>query len=65
MDLCSVKLVTYFYHFDKSVADILERLHDFTAENFKFLIDSIDKIEQRNRSEISQLMVKKEELYKS
>jgi hypothetical protein len=35
IDLCFVKIITYFYHFDKNIASIIERIHDYIAESFK------------------------------
>jgi hypothetical protein len=35
IDLCFVKFITYFYHFDKNIASIIERIHDHIAESFK------------------------------
>lgn len=31
IDLCFVKLITYFYHFDRNIASIIERIHDNIA----------------------------------
>ena len=39
IDLCFVKIITYFYHFDKSIASIIERIHDYIAESFKSMSD--------------------------
>lgn len=35
IDLCFIKIITYFYHFDKSIASIIERIHDYIAESFR------------------------------
>jgi hypothetical protein len=33
--MCFTKVITYFYHFDKNVAMVLEKIHDYIAESFK------------------------------
>lgn len=65
VDLCFVKLITYFHHFDRNVASILERVHDNMAESFKLMNDILKNSMDRSKSEIAQVSLKKEELYKS
>lgn len=31
IDMCFTKVITYFYHFDKSIAVVLEKIHDYVA----------------------------------
>jgi hypothetical protein len=31
IDLCFVKLITFFYHFDKKIARTFEKIHDYQA----------------------------------
>lgn len=65
IDLCFIKLITYFYHFDKSIASIVERIHDSIAESFKSFSDILKTSNDRSRAEIAQVAVKKEELFKN
>jgi hypothetical protein len=65
IDLCFVKLITYFYHFDKNIASILERVHDIMAESFKNMNDILKSAIDRSKAEIAQVTVKKEELFKT
>lgn len=65
IDLCFVKFITYFYHFDKSIASIVERIHDHIAESFKSMSDILKSSADRSKSEIAQVVVKKEELFKN
>jgi hypothetical protein len=50
IDLCFVKLITYFYHFDKSIASILERIHDNIAESFKNMSDILKSALDRSKA---------------
>ncbi|CAM6006075.1 unnamed protein product [Sphagnum balticum] len=50
IDLCFVKLITYFYHFDKNVASILERIHDYIAESFRSMNDILKIAGDRTKS---------------
>lgn len=65
IDLCFVKLITYFYHFDKSIASILERIHDNIAESFKNMSDILKSALDRSKAQIALVTVKKEELFKN
>lgn len=65
VDLCFVKLITYFYHFDKGLASIIERIHDHVAECFRSMSDILRASADRSRAEIAQVVVKKEELFKN
>lgn len=65
IDLCFVKLITYFYHFDKNIANILQRIHDNMAESFKNMSDILKSALDRSKAEIAQVVVKKEDLFKN
>ena len=65
IDLCFVKLITYFYHFDRNIASILERIHDNVAESFKNMYDILKNSMDRSKVEIANVALKKEELYKT
>lgn len=65
VDLCFVKLITYFHHFDRNLASILERIHDNIAECFRQMNDILKNSMSRSKAEIAQVSLKKEELYKS
>lgn len=41
IDMCFTKIITYFYHFDKSIAMVLEKVHDYLAELFKAMGDIV------------------------
>lgn len=60
IDLCFVKIITYFYHFDKNIASIIERIHDYIAESFKSMSEILKTALDRSKAEISQIVVKKE-----
>jgi hypothetical protein len=60
IDLCFIKLITYFYHFDKNVASILERIHDYIAESFRTMNEILKLTADRNKAEMNQIVVKKE-----
>lgn len=65
IDLCFVKMITYFYHFDKNIASIIERIHDYIAESFKSMSELQKESTEKIKTEIAQVTVKKEELYKA
>lgn len=65
IDLCFVKLITYFYHFDKNVASVIERIHDYMADSFKSMHEILKNSTDKSKSEIAHVVVKKEELYKT
>ena len=65
IDLCFVKVITYFYHFDKNIASIVERIHDYIAESFKSMSELQKESSDKTKAEIAQVTVKKEELYKA
>ena len=64
IDLCFVKLITYFYHFDRNIASILERIHDNVADSFKSMNDILKSSMSRSKTEINNVSIKKEELFK-
>ena len=39
IDLCFVKMITYFYHFDKKIASVLETIHDHQADMFRSITE--------------------------
>ena len=65
VDLCFVKLITYFYHFDKKIASALEKIHDNQADMFKNITDMVIEETMRSKIEIVNVRTKKEELYKA
>jgi uncharacterized protein YjiS (DUF1127 family) len=65
VDLCFVKLITYFHHFDRNIASILERIHDNMAESFRLMNDILKNSMDRSKAEIAQVALKKEDLYKA
>lgn len=50
IDICFVKLITYFYHFDRNIASILERIHDNVAETFRNMSDILQSAMNRSKS---------------
>jgi hypothetical protein len=50
IDLCFVKLITFFYHFDKKIGSVLEKIHDQQASMFKTMTEML--IEEVNREKI-------------
>jgi ElaB/YqjD/DUF883 family membrane-anchored ribosome-binding protein len=65
IDLCFVKLITYFYHFDRNIASIVERIHDNVAESFRTMNDILKTSMDRSKAEIANVALKKEELFKT
>ena len=65
IDLCFVKLITYFYHFDKNIASIIERIHDYIADAFRSMTEILKSSAERTKTEIANVAVKKEELFKA
>ena len=59
IDLCFVKLITYFYHFDRNIASILERIHDNVADSFKSMNDILKNSMNRSKTEINNVSIKK------
>ena len=39
IDMCFTKVITYFYHFDKKIALVLEKIHDYMADSFKSMAE--------------------------
>jgi hypothetical protein len=65
VDLCYVKLITYFYHFDKKVAHALEKIHHIQGSIFNVVMELMMNEAMKTKITVSEVMAEKEEIYKA
>jgi hypothetical protein len=65
IDLCFVKLITYFYHFDKKVAHALEKIRQIQGNMFEVFTELLQNEAVKCKMEITEVVAEKEEFYKA